>query len=115
MKIEVSDGEIVDKYSILCLKLDKIKNEEKRKQIQHEKNFLHEHAIKLIEKWLLYYDLLSYVNRKIWDKTDEMKTLSPSNATFAYVAHEIFSLNDQRFRFLCMHVQSSAVLPYLFL
>lgn len=51
MKIEVSDGEIVDKYSILCLKLDLMTHEDKKKQVQYEKDLLHDYATTLIKQW----------------------------------------------------------------
>ena len=40
MKIEVSNGEIIDKYTILEIKLSEIKNAEKLKNIQNEYNAL---------------------------------------------------------------------------
>ena len=100
MKIEVSDGEVVDKYSILCLKLDLITNEEKKKQVQHEKQLLHEYATVLIHQWPMYYRLLFHVNKQIWDKTDDMKAFHmPDNPElFARLSQDIFLLNDQRFR-----------------
>lgn len=100
MKIEVSDGEIVDKYSILCLKLDLITNNDKKKQVQYEKDLLHEYATLLIGQWPMYYRLLFHVNKQIWHKTDEMKAfhLLDDPEGFARLSSDIFSLNDQRFR-----------------
>lgn len=100
MKIEVSDGEIVDKYSILSLKLDLIHNEAKREKVQHEKELLHDYATVLIQTWPMYYRLLYHTNKQIWDKTDEMKALrwSDNHEAFARLSQEIFCLNDQRFR-----------------
>ena len=40
MKIEVSNGEIIDKYTILEIKLNKIKDANKIINIQHEFNTL---------------------------------------------------------------------------
>lgn len=100
MKIEVSDGEIVDKYSILCLKLDRLVNEDKKKQVQYEKDLIHDYATLLINQWPMYYRLLFHVNQQIWDKTDEMKAfyLPDDPEAFARLSQDIFSLNDQRFR-----------------
>lgn len=100
MKIEVSDGEIVDKYSILCLKLDLITHKDKKKQVQHEKDLLHDYATLLIGQWPMYYRLLFHVNKQIWHKTDEMKAfpLPDDPEGFARLSSDIFSLNDQRFR-----------------
>lgn len=100
MKIEVSDGEIADKYSILCLKLDRIQDGTKRQQVQREKDLLHAYASTLIDRWPLYYKLLCHVNRQIWDKTNAVKALSlPDDLeAFARLSQEIFAHNDQRFR-----------------
>ena len=40
MKIEVSNGEILDKMSILEIKMNKIKDEKKMANIQKEYNYL---------------------------------------------------------------------------
>ena len=40
MKVEISIGELLDKVSILSIKLKKIKNSDKLKNIQNEYNFL---------------------------------------------------------------------------
>ena len=100
MKIEVSDGEIVDKYSILCLKLDLITNDDKKKQVQHEKDLLREYAAVLIKQWPMYYRLLFHVNQQIWHKTDDIKAFHVADDPegYARLSHDIFSLNDQRFR-----------------
>lgn len=100
MKISVSDGEVVDKYSILCLKMEKIMDLEKKKHILHEMEMIHNDVVPLIEKWPLYYKLLCHVNRQIWDKTNEIKSMDPSSDPVGYsqLASHIFHHNDQRFR-----------------
>lgn len=100
MKIEVSNGELADKYSILCLKLDEIKDLTKKEHILYEKNLLHPYVMSIIEDWFLYYKLLHHVNRQIWDKTNEMKQLNATTepTRFAKIASDIFQYNDKRFR-----------------
>lgn len=98
MKIEVSDGEVVDKYSIICLKLEKIQDVEKRKHLLREKEILEEVATPLVQTYPLYYQLLQHVNQVIWEKTDEIKELDPSCKDYALVANTIFEYNDKRFR-----------------
>ena len=53
MKIEVSIGEAIDKLSILELKLKKINNEEKKKEIVKEIKVLDE-CYTYIKKYCLY-------------------------------------------------------------
>lgn len=100
MKVEVSDGELVDKYSVLCIKAERIHDPDKRLHVSHEKSVLDPLARPLLEKWPAYYALLCRVNTQIWDKTDEVKSLDPAAdpVLYASLASEIFQLNDQRFR-----------------
>lgn len=100
MKIEVSDGELADKYSILCLKEEGIHDPQKREDILYEKTLLHPHVMLIIEPWFLYYQLLHYANRQIWDKTNEIKKqdLEKNPQQYAQLASEIFQWNDRRFR-----------------
>jgi hypothetical protein len=97
MFIEVSIGEAIDKLNILELKMKKIVDEIKKKEIQKEINALgncekykHEHAF--------YYNLLTYVNETIWDKTDIMKQLHVTDTNFAELSNDIFVFNQKRFR-----------------
>lgn len=98
MKIDVSDGEIVDKYSIVCLKLDRIQDETKRLHLLYEKQLIQQDSETIIERFPLYYRLLCHINQVIWDKTDVMKTLTDYDHNYALLASEIFAYNDRRFR-----------------
>jgi len=96
MKIEVSIGEAIDKLSILELKLKKINNETKKLEIQKEIDALQECYIH--KENYLYYNLLMYVNEKIWDMTDVIKTITIDDPQFAYLSNQIFEFNQKRFR-----------------
>ena len=92
MNVQVSVGEAIDKLSILELKLKKISNENKKLEIQKEINALSEcHAYK---EYYLYYNLLMYVNEKIWDLTDIIKSITIEDARFAEISYKIFDLNN---------------------
>ena len=96
MNVLVSVGEAIDKLSILELKLNKIGNENKKLEIQKEINALSEcHAYK---EYYLYYNLLMYVNEKIWDLTDIIKSITIEDARFAEISYKIFEFNQKRFR-----------------
>jgi hypothetical protein len=101
MKVEVSVGEVIDKLSILDIKLAKIQSPEKREQIQTEIQSLQE-GKELVKAFpqSFWYTLLVYVNTQIWELTDEVKTLSWKDTPerFAKISNEIFELNQQRFR-----------------
>ena len=98
MKIEVSVGDVVDKYSILELKNKYITDENKKIEIQKEINELKECKV-YIDNNLFYYNLLFYINNKIWDLTDLIKKTSlDDNVTFSVISKQIFDYNQKRFR-----------------
>jgi len=96
MRLEVSTGEAIDKLSILELKLLKIANESKKEEIKKEINELSE--CKQYKNYYLYYNLLMYVNEKIWDMTDAIKKLTVDDSNFAIISNQIFEFNQKRFR-----------------
>lgn len=97
MKIEVSIGEAIDKLSILELKLKKINNEEKKKEIEKEIKVLDE-CYTYIKKYEILYKLLIYVNESIWDMTDTIKSISVTDIKFPLISNQIFESNQKRFR-----------------
>jgi hypothetical protein len=95
MKVDVSIGEAIDKLSILELKLLKIKDESKQVEIKKE---IMELSSCIPYKKCDYYKLLMYVNEKIWDMTDQIKTLTVTDPTFSIISNQIFEFNQKRFR-----------------
>ncbi len=68
MKIEVSNGEIIDKITILHIKKDNIKDESKLKNVLEELKELEPYLslIGISVNHPLYKELFA-VNKKIWD------------------------------------------------
>jgi hypothetical protein len=97
MFVEVSIGEALDKLCILELKMKKINDENKKKEIQKEINALSE-CKKSKKDYVFYYDLLFYVNEIIWDKTEIMKKLTVTDSNFSTISNDIFEFNQKRFR-----------------
>lgn len=100
MKLEVSIGEAVDKLSILELKLNKIKNIDKLKEIKKEFDSLSE-CIKYKNLYIFYYNLLFHINEKIWDYTNLIKDIKLQENTFknfSELSDTIFLYNQKRFR-----------------
>jgi hypothetical protein len=95
--ISVSIGEAVDKLSILELKLKKISDENKKVEIQKEIDCLTD-CNQYKNNYGFYYNMLLYVNEKIWDMTDDIKRITVDHPTFAYIANQIFEFNQKRFR-----------------
>jgi hypothetical protein len=97
MKIEVSIGEAIDKLSILDLKMKKITDELKKKEIQKEIVVLYE-CNDYIQTFPLLYKLLLYINEQIWDMTDLIKSITIQDTKFSYISQQIFEFNQKRFR-----------------
>ena len=97
MKLEVSIGDALDKLTILEIKLKKIPDEQKRTEIQKEIDALSE-CLQHKEHYKFYYNILMYINEKIWTMTDDIKQMTPEDKSFAYIANKIFEFNQKRFR-----------------
>ena len=100
MKIEVSNGEIVDKYTILEIKKEKCDDQTKLKNILTELNYLTSIVENLnIPQNLL--DNLKEVNSKLWEVEDLIR-LCESKKTFdeqfIELARLVYITNDKRFQ-----------------
>lgn len=100
--VEVSVGELLDKISILEIKKDRIKDNDKLKYINDEYNILKsefEKNIKIDQKLKDLFKLLKDINNKLWDIENE-KRLCEKNSDFGEVfiktSRDIHFLNDKR-------------------
>jgi hypothetical protein len=100
--VEVSVGELLDKISILEIKKEKIKNQEKLKFISDEYNILKAELnknIKLDVKLSGLFDSLKDINSKLWIIEDE-KRMCEKNSDFGEkfikISRDIHFLNDKR-------------------
>ena len=104
MKIEVSNGEIVDKMTILELKLDKIKNITQLKNIEKEWKVLNDCVMNMYQIFgdrALYnrVDELSDINSQLWDVEDWIRECEKEqrfDKEFVELARSVYKLNDQR-------------------
>lgn len=103
MKIEVSNGEIVDKHTILAIKLKKIKDEEKLKNVKKEYDILSPYIDEIrkeipMEFEILYNDLI-FINNRLWNIEDEIRKLEKEktfNQRFIDLARGVYRDNDMR-------------------
>jgi hypothetical protein len=95
MQINISPGEALDRLSILEIKERRIAVPAKLDAIRTEKAAYAgvQHTTNTV-----LYKLLVYVNTRIWDITEVIKSLKPSDATYAPLSHQIFEYNQMRFR-----------------
>jgi hypothetical protein len=99
MKIEVSNGEIVDKLTIIEIKLENIKNEQKLANLRIEYQVLNDAVNSILAKTHpLYLELLE-INRKLWvieDRIRELEKAKDFGAEFIEVARSVYFTNDRR-------------------
>jgi len=100
--VEVSVGELLDKISILEIKIEKIKDPEKLKFIIDENKILKEQLelnVKLNNEIEKLYKELKNINSKLWIIEDE-KRLCEKNSDFGQkfieLSRDVHFLNDKR-------------------
>jgi len=98
---EISVGELLDKLSILEIKLEKITNKESLKIIEKEYQTLNKTDLTDIDKnkYKALFDELKSTNRKLWDIENE-KRLCEKNSDFGEkfikVSRDVHFMNDKR-------------------
>ncbi len=101
MKIEVSNGELVDKVSILSIKLEKIKSEEKLSNIKKEYDLLVKYMNELgINESSSEYRELIKVNTELWEIEDKIRIKEANKEfddEFIQLARSVYFQNDKRF------------------
>ena len=98
MKIEVSIGEALDKVSILTIKLNKIQDTEKLRNVAKELNVITKELPRGILEDSLYQQLCS-VNLRLWEIEDEIRECERSgdfNLNFIRLARAVYHRNDER-------------------
>ena len=100
MKVEIQNGDLVDKITILKIKQLNVMNEEKLQNIKLEyqtlKPLLEE--IGMSEDDRLFRDLLD-VNEKLWRIEDDLRVLEKDKEfgdTFVNLARAVYFTNDER-------------------
>lgn len=107
MKIEVSNGEIVDKLTILAIKLEQIKDKAKLKNVQTEYDELapivHGMYDSLNEndqvKMKGFHQDLQNINQTLWNIEDQIRiheSKSDFEDDFVELARSVYFTNDER-------------------
>lgn len=100
MKIEVANGEVVDKYTILAIKLEKITDAAKLENIRREHDLLTE-ALNALGLAADDPDLaaLRAVNLKLWEIEDQIRRKEADrrfDQEFIELARSVYVSNDER-------------------
>lgn len=99
MKIEVSNGEIADKLTIIEIKLKHIKEESKLENLKKEYAVLDEAVSKIIKKEHELYIALLDINQKLWNIEDDIRDLERDKdfgEAFVKTARAVYFTNDVR-------------------
>ena len=100
--IEVSTGELLDKISILEIKLEKIKDPEKLKFITKEHSILKkqlENNVKSDDKLDNLFQSLKKINSKLWIIEDDKRQCEKDKnfgEKFVKLSRDVHFLNDDR-------------------
>lgn len=101
MQIEVSIGEVVDKYTILMIKASKIQDPAKLENINKELTYLIG-ILKKEDPLMTDYPLtkaLFEINKELWKVEDDLRDLErvkDFGKEFVTLARNVYKLNDKR-------------------
>ena len=103
MKVEVSNGELLDKLTILELKMSNISDDKKLINVKKEFNELNPLAKLLFEKFkdelLIKYKELALINSKLWRIEDDIRECEKNknfSEKFVELARAVYFTNDKR-------------------
>jgi hypothetical protein len=97
LSISLSEGEILDRYSILDIKYNEIDDSTRKLLINMELEYYSRFDF-LKNTYFIYYKLLYFINKRIWDLTNIIKGMKILNEEYAQIAFDIFEYNQSRFR-----------------
>lgn len=99
MKIEVSVGEIVDKLSILQIKTEFIKDEEKLNNVKKEYEYLYNIVFNEMKiQQSDFFDMVS-INKELWRIEDDIRDKERHKEfddEFIQLARAVYVTNDKR-------------------
>jgi len=103
MKVEISIGELLDKISILEIKLLNIQDSKKSANVYKELQTLNPYFQDLLDEYGIkikdLYIKLSEINKTLWDIEDairEKEALEEFTEEFVELARSVYIMNDQR-------------------
>ena len=102
IRAEISAGELLDKISILEIKLDNIKDKENREEVKKEYKILKEvqySSIKVSEKLKILFKEIKEVNLNLWNIEDKLRICEKNEdfgQSFIKLARNVYLNNDKR-------------------
>ena len=102
IKIQISPGELIDKFTILDIKLNRIKAKEKTQNIRKEHKILKRQIEKNLPKSKRLSALISKlktINKTLWDIEDQIRVCERKRdfeKEFIKLARSVYQKNDLR-------------------
>jgi predicted nucleic acid-binding Zn-ribbon protein len=103
MKIEVSNGELFDKLTILEIKLSKIIDKDKLNNLMNEWEYINSKTIIFLQTFgselSTIVDKLDDINNELWWIEDQIRVYEKEgrfDAEFVELARAVYKLNDER-------------------
>ena len=99
---EISPGELLDKISILEIKLEKVKDKDSQEKIKNEYDILKKtqnSSIEMSDKIKDLYRSVSNVNIQLWDIEDKLRICEQNKdfgKNFIELARGVYFNNDKR-------------------
>lgn len=100
MKIEVSNGEIADKYTILKIKLKHCPGMTEKYFNIHEEYSILADVVKELQINEIFIEELYEINKKLWNIEDQIRILEKKQSfdkEFIELARSVYITNDARF------------------
>ena len=104
MKIEVSNGELFDKLTILEIKLSKITNKDKLANLMKEWEYINSQVLSYYQiygtKLTSIVDKLDDLNNELWWVEDQIRLCEKQkifDIEFVELARSVYKLNDERY------------------
>lgn len=101
MKIEISDGDLIDKFTILKLKLENISHQKQKENILKEYLYISEQIQGLMQNQKVYdlYVKLVDTNNQLWKIEDAIRIKEKNksfDSDFIELARKVYITNDLR-------------------
>ena len=100
--VEIAPGELIDKITLLNIKLDRISDQEKLSAVRHELSVLDHARTEAIEETVEIRNNeadLQKINEELWEIEDEIRRLEKNGdfgAEFIELARSVYRTNDRR-------------------
>lgn len=104
IKVPISIGELVDKITILHIKIEKMEDSKKLIQAKKEARYLEKALYDNIEKdseFKSLFEKLADVNLELWNIEDDIRKKESNNLfdlSFVELARSVYKINDLRFK-----------------